>query len=375
MSMSDVMLQNLMPRNFLDSDDDADTWSLGGGRSSGSSSQSGDSGSLGSPTSFSSLRLGSTENQPNFNLFGDYFGLSNLLNNVKITDDNPLLYSAQKSIALLQGQKVRRPSWGSDVSDAVISPGVENAREKYSFDSNNPLMNEINRDLDAADPGYKALPPPSLRYISKAMRDHIISGAYQQNFSTNRSTNTSSAPAQEKFFQPPPLPPMQPPPQSTPMQPPVQPPVSHAPPPLPPMNTAPAPIVPPMPSRTATHPSGHPGMCCVFCRNNKEDESVYTSHVLKDSEGRTVCPILRAYTCPICKANGDNSHTIKYCPENQNARFMQLGGQHAPHFQPHQLRAAAAAGIPNRPISNPMLPTPSQMNSYTQHNAASTRMR
>ena len=54
---------------------------------------------------------------------------------------------------------------------------------------------------------------------------------------------------------------------------------------------------------------------CVFCRNNGESREFYSSHTLKDSEGATTCPILRKYTCPLCKANGDQSHTIKYCPK------------------------------------------------------------
>ena len=58
---------------------------------------------------------------------------------------------------------------------------------------------------------------------------------------------------------------------------------------------------------------------CVFCRNNGESESFYTSHYLKDSEGKVTCPVLRAYTCPLCGANGDASHTIKYCPENSQS--------------------------------------------------------
>jgi len=57
---------------------------------------------------------------------------------------------------------------------------------------------------------------------------------------------------------------------------------------------------------------------CVFCKNNGEEESYYKRHVLKDSEGRIVCPVLRAYTCPLCNANGDRAHTIKYCPKNNN---------------------------------------------------------
>lgn len=60
---------------------------------------------------------------------------------------------------------------------------------------------------------------------------------------------------------------------------------------------------------------------CVFCRNNGESKKVYASHVLKDSQGNTMCPILRAYTCPLCKASGDESHTIKYCPKNKNNRL------------------------------------------------------
>lgn len=55
---------------------------------------------------------------------------------------------------------------------------------------------------------------------------------------------------------------------------------------------------------------------CVFCRNNGEAETVYTSHQLKDPEGNITCPILYIYTCPICGANGKSAHTIKYCPYN-----------------------------------------------------------
>ncbi|XP_060072950.1 uncharacterized protein LOC132552778 [Ylistrum balloti] len=56
---------------------------------------------------------------------------------------------------------------------------------------------------------------------------------------------------------------------------------------------------------------------CVFCKNNGETSSVYTSHVLKDTEGKVSCPILRKYTCPLCGVNGDGAHTIKYCPKNE----------------------------------------------------------
>lgn len=62
-----------------------------------------------------------------------------------------------------------------------------------------------------------------------------------------------------------------------------------------------------------------PKQVCVFCRNNGESESFYTSHYLKDAEGKVTCPVLRAYTCPLCGANGDAAHTIKYCPENSQS--------------------------------------------------------
>ncbi|MGH0126852.1 UNVERIFIED_CONTAM: hypothetical protein FKN15_018021 [Acipenser sinensis] len=65
--------------------------------------------------------------------------------------------------------------------------------------------------------------------------------------------------------------------------------------------------------KTASRNKQEPKIC-VFCRNNGAPEEVYGSHVLKTPDGRVVCPILRAYTCPLCSANGDNAHTIKYCP-------------------------------------------------------------
>lgn len=56
---------------------------------------------------------------------------------------------------------------------------------------------------------------------------------------------------------------------------------------------------------------------CVFCKNNGETLSVYSSHVLKDINGKVICPILRKYACPFCGTSGDNAHTIKYCPMNE----------------------------------------------------------
>ena len=71
---------------------------------------------------------------------------------------------------------------------------------------------------------------------------------------------------------------------------------------------------------------------CVFCRNNGETESFYTSHYLKDADGKVTCPVLRAYTCPLCGANGDAAHTIKYCPENSQSVKNGTSGLKRPTF-------------------------------------------
>ena len=68
-------------------------------------------------------------------------------------------------------------------------------------------------------------------------------------------------------------------------------------------------------SNSRSNKNANKATVCVFCRNNGESREFYSSHTLKDNEGNTACPILRAYTCPLCKANGDNSHTVKYCPK------------------------------------------------------------
>merc|ERR1712156_1154013 len=82
------------------------------------------------------------------------------------------------------------------------------------------------------------------------------------------------------------------------------------------------------PSRFASLPAGLRGKrpmrrsgkklptFCVFCKNNNESEAVYTSHVLKDQEGRVVCPALYIYKCPICQNTGHEAHTVKHCPYN-----------------------------------------------------------
>ncbi|KAF7378809.1 hypothetical protein HZH66_015043 [Vespula vulgaris] len=53
---------------------------------------------------------------------------------------------------------------------------------------------------------------------------------------------------------------------------------------------------------------------CVFCRNNGVEEIYYRQHLIKYADGRVQCPVLRAYTCPICGATGDTAHTVSHCP-------------------------------------------------------------
>ena len=53
---------------------------------------------------------------------------------------------------------------------------------------------------------------------------------------------------------------------------------------------------------------------CTFCKTNGEREEIYTSHSLKDANDRITCPILALYSCPICGASGEQTHTKKYCP-------------------------------------------------------------
>ncbi|KAM4696146.1 nanos homolog 2 [Rhinophrynus dorsalis] len=59
-----------------------------------------------------------------------------------------------------------------------------------------------------------------------------------------------------------------------------------------------------------------PGGMCNFCKHNGESRNVYNSHSLKNQQGMIACPVLRKYTCPLCGATGDISHTLKYCPLN-----------------------------------------------------------
>jgi len=102
---------------------------------------------------------------------------------------------------------------------------------------------------------------------------------------------------------------------------------------------------------------------CKFCYSNGEAESQFRSHQLKNSSGLVTCPVLRSFTCPICKATGDFAHTQRYCPRNKDGQFN--SGASLTDLK----RRKNAAG--NFPSSKKMTwPIPSSMlrNSYTGNN-------
>ena len=49
---------------------------------------------------------------------------------------------------------------------------------------------------------------------------------------------------------------------------------------------------------------------CKFCKDSGKNETIYTSHNVKDKNGNTCCPILMTTLCNNCRVFG---HTVKFC--------------------------------------------------------------
>ena len=58
-----------------------------------------------------------------------------------------------------------------------------------------------------------------------------------------------------------------------------------------------------------------------FLQNNNESESVYTSHVLKDTDGKVVSPALYVYVCPICNNTG---HKVRRGDSNHGHQSLNI---------------------------------------------------
>lgn len=86
---------------------------------------------------------------------------------------------------------------------------------------------------------------------------------------------------------------------------------------------------------------------CGFCRRNKEKESIYRSHRLKDQHGKVVCPQLFKYRCELCGATGSEAHTRSYCPIASRLRNQfQQQEQQRQQQQQHQQQIHNSAGRP-----------------------------
>ena len=52
-------------------------------------------------------------------------------------------------------------------------------------------------------------------------------------------------------------------------------------------------------------------MFCKVCKDAGKSEKEYSSHYVKDSAGKPICPTLLNQSCRYC---GENGHTVKFCP-------------------------------------------------------------
>lgn len=83
---------------------------------------------------------------------------------------------------------------------------------------------------------------------------------------------------------------------------------------------------------------------CGFCKRNKEPQSVYANHQLKDSAGQVTCPQLFKYRCELCGSTGKEAHTRSYCPQVSSLRRQQANDhQQQTHFGSYRFSNATSA--------------------------------
>ncbi|EDO49152.1 predicted protein [Nematostella vectensis] len=217
MSLSEVMLKTLIPSNFLDSDDEEIK-------------------SLTCTTESDDLQ----KNQyTNYNMFNDYFGLSNLVQKVRLANnDFPYLGSDGYGGKLHRRDRfdsIDSENSSSGSCDSFTDHGLTFGEGSFQPFSTSSILHSAGKRKEVALPPSRRLGKPTAR---------------------------SSAPGANR-------------------------------------------------------------QVCVFCRNNGESEEVYASHVLKSADGKTTCPILRAYTCPIFSKRKEMASFLLHQSNHQPAQHSQ----------------------------------------------------
>lgn len=112
---------------------------------------------------------------------------------------------------------------------------------------------------------------------------------------------------------------------------------------------------------------------CAFCKRNKEPESVYSSHQLKDSQGRVSCPQLFKYRCELCGSTGASAHTRSYCPlassvrDLTNSARIELNNNNSDSIGPASRQNSAVSAYSNISYSTYSAPQPLQQQQQRQY--------
>ena len=94
-------------------------------------------------------------------------------------------------------------------------------------------------------------------------------------------------------------------------------------------------------------------MFCKVCKDAKKSESVYTSHQVRDTKGKVVCPTLLSQKCKFCKEKG---HTPKHCPKLEG-RYKAPAQQHqAQQHQAQQRARELCSSPPPAPFKGEVIP-------------------